>query len=101
MLTTTGDFQPTQAPRGYNQKSIYQQSLLTQGAPTPFRRKTVGGFVGGRYGPPSTPDSHGDHRPAQRIRPDNEDPDDTYSVGSFVCDDDEIEYASDNGLSDE
>ncbi|PWN24095.1 P-loop containing nucleoside triphosphate hydrolase protein [Microstroma glucosiphilum] len=100
-LEHVGDFQPTQAPRGYNQKSVYQQSLLTQGAPTPFRRKTVGGFVGGRYGPPSTPDSHEGPRHAERTRHGNDDPDDTYSVGSFVCDDDEIEYASDNGLSDE
>lgn len=97
---TAGDFQPTQAPRGYNQKSIYQQSLLTQGAPTPFRRKTVGGFVGGRYGPPSTPDSHGERRRPEVTRG-NDDPDDTYSVGSFVCDDDEIEYASGNDLSDD
>lgn len=32
-----GDFAPTQAP-GYNQQAIYMQSMLSQGAPSPFRR---------------------------------------------------------------
>lgn len=96
--------------------SIYRQSLLTQGAPTPFRRRTVGGFVGGRYGiqetTPSAGSSVGGRRGGQQngripgsvsSRAD-EDEEDRYSLGSFVCDDDEVEYgSSDNlaGLSDE
>lgn len=93
-----GDFEPTQAPKGYNQMSIYHQSLLTQAAPSPFRRKTVGGFVGGRYGI----QEHGAaaQRAAQlsspRLGGGDDDEEDRYSLGSFVCEDDEeIMYASD------
>ncbi|CAO1628583.1 unnamed protein product [Sympodiomycopsis kandeliae] len=101
-LEHVGDFQPTQAPQGYNQTSIYHQSLMSQAAPSPFRRRTVGGFVGGRYGPPITPDTSGLPRrrvpnSGNRSSPMRDDGDeDTYSLGSFVCEDDEeIAYLSD------
>lgn len=82
-LEHVGDFQPTQAPRGYNQTSIYHQSLLTQAAPSPFRRRTVGGFVGGRYGIQDGAAAKSQAGPA------TEDDDDRYSLDSFVCDDEE------------
>lgn len=110
-LEHVGDFEATQAPRGYNQRAIYQQSLLTQNAPTPFRRTTVGGFIGGRWGRQELSDSEGrrDRTIAQRRQDSHGQSrglfgganqpvggeDDNYSLGSFVCDDDEIDYASD------
>lgn len=123
-----GDFEATQAPRGYDQMNVYRQSLLTQMAPTPFRRRTVGGFVGGRYGIQEEEESGEEGEETTPIRAGGagrrgpgarainssrssrgggnglDDEDDAYSLGSFVCDDDEIDAASpDNlaGLSDE
>ncbi|CAO1626135.1 unnamed protein product [Parajaminaea phylloscopi] len=112
-LEHVGEFEATQAPKGYNQRAIYQQSLLTQGAPTPFRRQTVGGFYGGRWGQ-QEPGSTGNARmEAVRLRggrdargrPSSGDEEDSYSLGSFVCDDGDVEYATegsgDGGTGDE
>lgn len=102
-----GDFVATQAPRGYNQTSVYQQSLLTQAAPSPFRRRTVGGFVGGRYGiqeSPGTRAAYGRGGAGSSPRTGQGDEEDGYSLGSFVCEDDEeIVYGSeeDDGLDED
>lgn len=111
-LEHVGEFEATQAPKGYNQHAIYQQSLLTQMAPTPFRRKVVGGFVGGRYGRrESSGEEEGtsahESRDITRGRPGRRaamvsssirgHDDDDYSLDSFVCDDDDVEYASNDG----
>ncbi|PWZ00920.1 P-loop containing nucleoside triphosphate hydrolase protein [Testicularia cyperi] len=52
-----GDFIPTQAPRGYNQQSIYLQSMLSQAAPAEFQRFNRAPFpgIGGRFGVPPPP----------------------------------------------
>ena len=69
-----GDFAPTQEP-GYNQQAVYLQSMLSQGAPTPFRPRD---------------------RLRDALRPSSEDcaaSVDEYSEDSFVVGDDEIEWA--------
>ena len=75
-----GDFAPTQEP-GYNQQAVYLQSMLSQGAPTPFRpRDRLAELLR--------------HRDA--LRPSSEDcaaSVDEYSEDSFVVGDDEIEWA--------
>ncbi|WFD08221.1 DNA helicase [Malassezia vespertilionis] len=77
-----GDFVPTQAP-GYNQESIYLQSLLSQNAPAPFRKRDRLQALLQRR---------------DALQPLSEPGDaslDTYSQDSFVVGDDDISWASD------
>lgn len=91
-----GDFMPTQAPKGYNQQSIYMQSMLSQAAPSEFRRLNHGPFpgIGGRFGhapddvAPATPHIRRPGViPSSESRGRNET--DVYSEDSFVVNDDE------------
>lgn len=102
-LEHVGDFEPTQAPRGYKQMNVYMQSLLTQQG----GGEVVPGLKGerrrvrevGRQGPPP----RGSGRNAQHQPPggvvvrssQGDDESDRYSFGSFVCEDDDVEYESD------
>ena len=71
-----GDFAPTQAP-GYNQQAIYMQSMLSQGAPSPFRRNDrLAALL--------------QHRAAARPSSEPSVSADEYSEDSFVVGDDEI-----------
>ncbi|PWN49936.1 P-loop containing nucleoside triphosphate hydrolase protein [Violaceomyces palustris] len=111
-----GMFEPTQAPKGYDQYGVYAQSLLSQAAPTPFRRPngtggrgpfpglggrfgltTVRSPTGSRYG---TGGFHHHRLPSSSTLPQRhnlgeEASSDRYSEDSFcVNDDDEILYDS-------
>ncbi|EPQ27508.1 uncharacterized protein PFL1_05046 [Pseudozyma flocculosa PF-1] len=95
-----GHFEPTQAPRGYNQTSVYMGSLLTQNAPTPFKNRlgnrTPFPGLGGRFGQQSPAAAGGG---AVGYTQDSQD---RYSQDSFVvADDDEIVYDSDIDDDDE
>lgn len=76
------DFQPTQAPRGYNQRAIYAAGLSTQAAPqqgldfhsNQVARTRKEAFFAKARKPVLLTDSEGSE---------NE-----YELGSFVCDDD-------------
>lgn len=90
-LEHVGNFAPTQAPRGYNQNAIYMQSLMSQGAATPFKRPPKGmignGFQMGINADQvhrnvlDTPSGRGDDSSGSG----NED----YERDSFVCSDEE------------
>lgn len=106
-LEHVGDFQPTQAPRGYNQQSVYQQSLLTQCAPVQFTRQRKQDFLGGRFngqkafgsGSAERSDAIAHHGAASGgpRRVDRSSQTDQYSLGSFVCgDDEEVLYATES-----
>ncbi|PWN40696.1 P-loop containing nucleoside triphosphate hydrolase protein [Ceraceosorus guamensis] len=104
-----GHFQPTQAPRGYNQQAMYAQSLLTQAAPKMGldRPQRKAEFYGGRYGALAS-DEHeespirvarGSHRQRREIESTHaeepSDSEDNYELGSFIVSDHEqIEMAS-------
>lgn len=76
-----GDFEATQQ-EGYNQQSVYLQSMLSQNAPTPFRRR-------------DRLESLLRRRDALRPSSEGEVPSmDDYSQDSFVVGDDEISWAS-------
>jgi ATP-dependent DNA helicase MPH1 len=100
-----GDFEPTQAPRGYHQQSVYMQSMLSQHAPPEFERLRHGPFpgLGGRFGEPVTPQrTRRQHVPSSEARPSHRGPmdsSDRYSEDSFVVNDDE-EIVYDSELSD-
>ncbi|KAN0065618.1 3'-5' DNA helicase [Thecaphora frezii] len=95
-----GLFEPTQAPKGYNQRSVYMGSLLTQNAPTPFKprgNRTPFPGIGGRFGQQPSSSSH---RGFAHTQANSQDSLDRYSEDSFVVnDDEEILYDSDAGPS--
>lgn len=81
-----GDFVPTQQT-GYNQQAVYMQSMLSQEAPTPFRRRDRLWELLQR-------------RDAMRPSSEGEPPSiDDYSQDSFVVGDDEISWASSQASS--
>lgn len=81
-----GDFMPTQQ-RGYNQQAVYMQSMLSQEAPTPFRRRDrLWELL--RRRDATRPSSEAE---AHSI--------DEYSQDSFVVGDDEISWASSQASS--
>lgn len=77
-----GDFQPTQAPRGYNQRAVYRAGLSTQVADRAglafASRERAPAFLAKARQPVLLSDDERDRSS------DNE-----YQLGSFVCDDDE------------
>jgi ATP-dependent DNA helicase MPH1 len=87
-----GDFQATQAPRGYDQRAMYRAGLSTQ--------------VAGRAGLAFTSRDRGPAFLAKARQPvllsdDEHDrsSDNEYQLGSFVCDDDEdVGFASSDPL---
>ena len=75
-----GEFQPTQQA-GYEQQAVYLRSMLSQQAPTPFKRRDrLTELLEKRYAthPSSEPDAQTDH----------------YTQDSFVVDDDLVSWAS-------
>lgn len=78
-----GDFEPTQRT-GYQQQAVYLQSMLSQQAPTPFRRRDrLVELLEKRY---VTQPSSELEASSQHV--------DEYSQDSFVVDDDAISWAS-------
>ena len=75
-----GDFQPTQQA-GYEQQAVYLRSMLSQQAPTPFKRRDrLAELLENRHAKrlSSEPDAEADH----------------YTQDSFVVDDDIVSWAS-------
>ena len=96
-----GAFEATQAPTGYNQRAIYMQSLLTQAAPGAFKegRSNSNPFpgVGGRFGAKHANESAASRenlarRPVLLSSDAARQEEDRYSMDSFVCDDEMVEY---------
>lgn len=89
------DFQPTQAPRGYDQRAMYAAGLSTQAAPRSglnFRsaqsvnaRKEA--FFAKARRPVVLSDSGGEEHDSEE----NE-----YELGSFVCDDASVDFDSES-----
>jgi hypothetical protein len=82
------DFNPTQAPRGYNQRAVYRAGLSTQAGPAAglnFRKRHDSqAFLGKARRPVLLTDDEDEGAS------ENE-----YELGSFVCDDDdEVVFAS-------
>ncbi len=72
-----GDFEPTQAPRGYHQQSVYMQSMLSQHAPPEFERLRHGPFPGSEAdsASPSHPNAReGSMYPRRKQDPSTADP---------------------------
>ncbi|KAK0554680.1 3'-5' DNA helicase [Tilletia horrida] len=101
-LEHVGSFDPTQHA-GYDQRSIYAQSLMTQTSLTPFRKNTRGFGVGGFFGEGGIGRAGLDSRgqPLRASRPAStpmDGSDDRYTEDSFVVADDEaIVYESGDG----
>lgn len=92
-LEHVGDFQPTQAPKGYKQDAIYLQSLLSQSdVATPFRRPARSHQAGFQMGVNSEQvRQYVQDTPRRQSCMDSGSEDD-YEVDSFVCSDDEVVY---------
>jgi hypothetical protein len=75
-----GDFQPTQQA-GYEQQAVYLRSMLSQQAPTPFKRRDrLTELLENRY--------------AKRLSSEPDAETDNYTQDSFVVDDDIVSWAS-------
>lgn len=85
-----GDFQATQAPRNYNQHAVYAAGLSTQAcsrAGLRFSRthsSERAKFLGKATKPVLLSDEERDRE---------RDSEDEYEVGSFVCDDEDVDFA--------
>jgi ATP-dependent DNA helicase MPH1 len=90
------NFAPTQAPKGYNQHAAYVAGLSTQlgnRAGLKFRQDEDGqlGFLAKARIPVYITD---EDEPA---RGGGEETQSDYELGSFICDDENVDYASESG----
>lgn len=76
-----GDFQATQAPRGYNQRAVYAAGLSTQGG--------AGVGLGFANGADRRAAFMAKARRAVLVSDDERSSDNEYELGSFVCDDED------------
>ena len=87
------DFQPTQAPKGYNQRAIYLAGLSTQEAPKAgLTFKSVGdrhAFLAKARKPVLLTDDEED----------GEESENEYQLGSFVCPDEDVSFESELSMS--
>jgi len=87
-LVFANDFQPTQAPRGYNQRAIYLAGLSTQAAPKAglaFKKRVdKDAFLAKARRPVLLTDDEED----------GEESENEYQLGSFVCNDEDVSFDS-------
>ena len=85
------DFQPTQAPKGYNQRAVYAAGLSTQAAPKAglqFKQSVdKAAFMAKARKPVLVTD---DER--------SEGSENEYELGSFVCPDEDLSFNSESSL---
>jgi ATP-dependent DNA helicase MPH1 len=89
------DFQATQAPNGYNQQAAYVAGLATQalgkrGGPSFAPRERTQKFLAKARKPMMVTDDD---------RSEGEASHNEYELGSFVCDDEELEFAPSSEFS--
>ncbi len=84
------NFQPTQAPKGYNQKAIYLAGLSTQAAPKAGlafkQRHDRDAFLAKARRPVLLTDDEDD----------GEESENEYQLGSFVCPDEDVAFDSES-----